>query len=238
MLVKDYQKVQLKGSVINLSKKHFNINLLGDDYVVGDIHGCLVSLQQQLYHIGFNPKVDRLFCTGDLVDRGDDSIGVIKLLEKPWFHSVLGNHEYMITQYKHNNHIAEILIANGGYWFAVLDSVKQDYIVNLIQTKMPLIIEIESKDGLVGIVHGDLSGITDWYEIQNKLGYEFQQTCIWNRAMFEKSLYADRVDHIKNVSKIYFGHNITPDGLVRRSGNCFFIDSGAILNNALNIIKI
>lgn len=40
----------------------FEKNTQGKDYCVGDIHGCFSKLQEQLYVIGFDQKIDRLFC--------------------------------------------------------------------------------------------------------------------------------------------------------------------------------
>lgn len=40
-----------------------------------------------------------MLSVGDLVDRGPDSIGCLKLLEAPWFHAVMGNHEQLLLNY-------------------------------------------------------------------------------------------------------------------------------------------
>lgn len=68
-------------------------NLEGRDLVVGDLHGHLDDLEALLARAKFNPERDRVFCVGDLVDRGPDSMGCLALLEQPWFHTVAGNHE-------------------------------------------------------------------------------------------------------------------------------------------------
>ena len=75
--------------------KHFTKNNDGDDYVIGDVHGCFTLLAKKLSEIGFNQNKDRLFSVGDLVDRGAESQQVLEWLNKPWFYSVLGNHEQM-----------------------------------------------------------------------------------------------------------------------------------------------
>lgn len=80
---------------MNKRTKHFDANTLGRDFAVGDLHGCKDALEQLLTHVNFDPSVDRLFSVGDLVDRGPDSWGCIALLEEPWFHAVLGNHEQL-----------------------------------------------------------------------------------------------------------------------------------------------
>ncbi|WP_141663015.1 symmetrical bis(5'-nucleosyl)-tetraphosphatase [Candidatus Ichthyocystis sparus] len=64
-------------------------------FVVGDIHGCYSSLMSLLELVGFNPQVDYLWCVGDLVNRGPDSLNVLKTLINWGDHvlSVLGNHD-------------------------------------------------------------------------------------------------------------------------------------------------
>ena len=70
------------------------------DYVVGDIQGCLRGLDTLLTHVGFNPQYDKLIAVGDLVARGEDSLGVLALCVSlgSSFTSVLGNHDlHLIT---------------------------------------------------------------------------------------------------------------------------------------------
>ena len=65
-------------------------NTTGTDYVVGDIHGHVTQLLNNLEDIGFNKGCDRLICVGDLIDRGPESIEAIELLDEPWFYAVMG----------------------------------------------------------------------------------------------------------------------------------------------------
>lgn len=67
----------------------FERNRNGRDFAVGDVHGCFTALQAALDAIGFSPEVDRLFCAGDLVDRGPESHLVVSWLDKSWFFSTL-----------------------------------------------------------------------------------------------------------------------------------------------------
>lgn len=76
--------------------QYFEKNQEGDDYVVGDIHCQFDQLNNQLEEIGFDKTKDRLFATGDLIDRGGDGYRVLNDLGQDWFHSVMSNHEEMI----------------------------------------------------------------------------------------------------------------------------------------------
>lgn len=78
---------------------HLPANRRGRDFVVGDLHGHRLLLDDVLHAIGFDPLQDRLFSVGDLVDRGPDSLGTLALIEEPWFHAVAGNHELWLLSH-------------------------------------------------------------------------------------------------------------------------------------------
>lgn len=65
------------------------------DYAIGDIQGCYEPLQRLLSAIDFDDKVDCLWFVGDLVNRGPDSLAVLRFLKSlavtPKI--TLGNHD-------------------------------------------------------------------------------------------------------------------------------------------------
>ena len=64
-------------------------------YVVGDIQGCYAEFAQMLDLIAFERTRDRLWLVGDLVNRGPDSLSVLRAVKAlgPAATMVLGNHD-------------------------------------------------------------------------------------------------------------------------------------------------
>lgn len=64
------------------------------DWIVGDIHGSFGTLSDLLRRIDWREGRDRLFSVGDLVNRGPDSLEVLRWFSKTeGVHAVLGNHD-------------------------------------------------------------------------------------------------------------------------------------------------
>lgn len=133
----------------------------GRDFVVGDLHGHRGLLERQLERLDFDPGCDRLFSVGDLIDRGPDSLATLALIEQPWFHAVLGNHELMLLD--HLGYYRSRLqwgrgFANGsGAW--ILDALAQHrrLLMRLADRVAALPMALHVDSGVpFNVMHGDL----------------------------------------------------------------------------------
>ncbi|HEV8114425.1 MAG TPA: metallophosphoesterase [Planctomycetota bacterium] len=60
---------------------------------IGDVQGCREELERLLERVGFDATRDELQPVGDFVNRGPDSVGVLRLCKKLGAGGVLGNHD-------------------------------------------------------------------------------------------------------------------------------------------------
>lgn len=89
-------------------------------YAIGDIQGCFRELEALLKKIKFNPQHDQLWFAGDLVNRGKNSVDVLRFIKSlgSQHKTVLGNHDlhllgvaYGQQKLRHNDTFQDILNA-------------------------------------------------------------------------------------------------------------------------------
>jgi serine/threonine protein phosphatase 1 len=136
-------------------------NATGRDLVVGDLHGHRALLERVLDRLEFDPRCDRVFSVGDLIDRGPESLATLSLIEQPWFHAVLGNHELMLLNFVHcyasRLHSRKAYPSGAGEWITEAVSRHRRAVEGLVErvSKLPLAIHVGGEVPF-SVTHGDL----------------------------------------------------------------------------------
>lgn len=200
--------------------KHFPANTKGRDFVVGDLHGSLSILEHMLKELNFNEQTDRLFSVGDIVDRGPDSLGCLRLLRKPWFHAVMGNHEDMMLRgIARESGWGTLWMDNGGTWFTHsltpdLQFEVKDLCTQHVQ-RLPFAATVDMPDGrkfhLVHAEFDDVEPIND-SDLAERMP-QLMEECsfdgpfpLWGRKVFEQLYWremsaADIVEFVAQMKR-------------------------------------
>ncbi len=123
-------------------------------WIVGDLQGCARELEQLLKAIRFSPSQDELWCAGDLINRGPDSLATLRLWRDLGGRGVLGNHEIYA------------LLARSGRWPRKDDTLQPLYDAHDADTlfqrlrDLPVLAHLPARDSSlahgVWLVHGGL----------------------------------------------------------------------------------
>lgn len=209
----------------------FAKNKAGRDFVVGDIHGEFSLVIEALERVGFDGRVDRLFCVGDLIDRGGENAKVLEFLAREGIHSIMGNHEDDLTRTAkspaaQDRRLLDMVCREMGqsWWFELEDALRAK-IVEVFEA-LPLGFEIETDQGLVGIVHAEPVPSLDWAYFRDLLDQGesmAMDSALWGREIAEgreEGCFGD-------IWRVFAGHTPAPEGAMK-FGNLFCIDTGAV----------
>ncbi|CBA31646.1 metallophosphoesterase [Cronobacter turicensis] len=200
-------------------------------YIVGDLHGCLQALVSTLRRERFDPRVDALISVGDVIDRGPDSLGCLRLIGKRWFFAVRGNHEAMALEALDTGDNALWAINGGNWYFGLSDVAKQEAQAQLAKAReLPLVIELQSHDRLIVVAHADYPASR--YVWEQALD---EHAVVWSRTRINRVLAGEEED-IQGADAFYFGHTPLREPLI--GGNLHYIDTGAVFGNPLTLIRV
>lgn len=200
-------------------------------WVVGDIHGEYQLLQSRLYQLSFCPETDLLISVGDNIDRGPESLNVLRLLNQPWFISVKGNHEAMALDAFATGD-GNMWLASGGDWFFDLNDSEQKEATDLLLKfhHLPHIIEITNDNIKYVIAHADYPGS------EYLFGKEIAESeLLWPVDRVQKSLNGE-LQQINGADYFIFGHMMFDN--IQTFANQIYIDTGTPKSGRLSFYKI
>ncbi|WP_151993949.1 metallophosphoesterase [Buttiauxella massiliensis] len=201
-------------------------------WVTGDLHGCHSLLLKKLTSIGFDISQDLLISVGDMADRGAENVECLALLTRPWFLSVLGNHEQMLLDCLLNGGSTKHWRVNGGGWFFELDLEDEQRVRALLPqiAALPLVIEVTIQSKRFVICHADYP---DNHYIFGKPVNE--EAILWSRDRIAASSHG-QVKAINGADQFIFGH--TPLQTPQQFANQYYIDTGAVFVDNLTLLQI
>lgn len=200
-------------------------------FIVGDLHGCLHQFAAALRAQRFNPLQDAVISVGDLIDRGPDSPGCLRLLAHPWFFAVRGNHEEMAIEALREGD-RQLWWLNGGAWFARLSQTAQGNVKTQLLgcEKLPLIIELHASGKTIVIAHADYPDARYcWLQPVDK------HEVVWSRERLNRHMRG-KSQAIEGADAFYFGH--TPLKTPLDFANQHYIDTGAVFGNRLTLVQV
>ena len=161
-----------------------------------------------------------VICPGDLVDRGRDNEQMLDLLEQPWFHSVLGNHEMMLLDALTQPEVARLHVRNGGAWFAALSPRQQQQLAERIRRHCPLAQTVETGLGPVGMLHA--TAPSDWQVVQEvPLEPDHWDELLWDREDYRDARQSPQlVTPVHHVAYTVHGH-VSCAAACRISNRCW-----------------
>jgi|UPI00036EFDB9 bis(5'-nucleosyl)-tetraphosphatase (symmetrical) len=156
-------------------------------YAIGDIQGCYYALRCLLNKVDFDASRDQLWCAGDLVNRGADSLRTLRYLHGLGDAAVcvLGNHDIHLLEQasgatsRHNDTLEQ-----------VLDAPDADRLLDWLRHR-PLL-HHDSKRKLT-MVHAGLSPLWSFKKARKRAAKveralqanDWQQTCLqWSKERF------------------------------------------------------
>lgn len=233
-------------------------NTVGNDYIVGDLHGCFSLLERLLQEVNFDKSKDRLFSTGDLIDRGPDSLRCLQLLAEPWFYAVQGNHENMMIEfflpYLISGTLEELddnseFFDNGGEWVRLYYQPDQQNMsaefdqALVMAVNMPLIYRVGDGQNRFHVIHAELvrpnykksqqkvwlnDDIDCWFAGQS-IPEDVEDRLYWGRTLMSNQLTAFNKAAVQpGLSTTFCGHTITAKPCQLLSHLC--IDTGAVFS--------
>ena len=197
--------------------------------IVGDIHGCSRELSELLERVG-PCSGDRVAFVGDLVARGPDPIGVLKLLRQVGATGVRGNHEERLLSARSARRRGENGPRLGASHAAVFEALRdEDW--ELLEN-LPLKLDLE--EHALRVVHAGIVPGVPWEAQDPRLVTHL-------RSIGDDGTPSDRHGtpwgaRYRGPPHIVFGHNARRD--VQLHPDATGLDTGCVYGGALTALVL
>jgi bis(5'-nucleosyl)-tetraphosphatase (symmetrical) len=157
-------------------------------YAIGDVQGCDDQLGALLAAVKFSADRDRVWLVGDLVNRGPDSLKVLRRVHALGDSAsvVLGNHDLHLLAVS----LGKARIRDGDTLAQVLEAPDRDQLLDWLTTR-PLIHEEPAMN--ICMVHAGFAPQWD-VETARSCAREFERALQRNPAKLFETLYGDEPD--------------------------------------------
>jgi serine/threonine protein phosphatase 1 len=208
---------------------------MGKKFVLGDIHGNFMGLQQILQLSNFDKENDTLIFLGDVVDGWPDTAECIEeLLSIKHLIPLIGNHCYWCRNWLEYGWKPPLWLMQGGE--ATFDSyVKNNYLrekhLNEYFKKLHLYYIDEDHNAYV---HGGYTSLRG-------LGNDAQDTYMWDRTLWDKAKSAKstgKLNLTEMYNKVFIGHTSVGYREPQKACNVWDIDSGSGWEGCLTIMNV
>lgn len=206
--------------------------------VVGDIHGCIDEFNELIKTISYNKNSDRLILLGDLVDRGPDSVAVVRKAREMDLECVMGNHEYKFLKwhksvgskadvYDKLNYYSQLSEEDIDYMWRMPTYIKLDDVIIVHAGLKPgIALSAQSKDDLMYIRYTDTDRKFISLKKIAKLGKEETGARFWTEFW-------------SGPESVVYGHNVhsMTDPLIEEVAPgviCYGLDTGCCFGGRLS----
>ncbi len=212
--------------------------------IIGDVHGCIDELRDLLNQLGWqiepelsHPKQRKLIFVGDLVDRGPDSVGVLRLVmdavERGIAYCVPGNHDIKLVkalrgQKVQLNHGLDATMAQLSLEHVDFRKRVQEFLYGLVSHQV-------LDDGKLCVAHAGLKE-----NMQGRGSAAVREFCMYGETTGEIDEFGLPVR--QNWAKDYDGHALvvfghTPVPQAEFFNNTIDIDTGCCFGGKLSALK-